>query len=69
AARELVVRTGYDPTYGARPLRRAIQRSIENPLARRILGGEFARGDRVRIDTRGEELVFDKVEAREEAAA
>ncbi|MFN2484067.1 MAG: ATP-dependent chaperone ClpB [Candidatus Limnocylindria bacterium] len=67
-AREVVVRTGYDPTYGARPLRRAIQRSIENPLARQILAGEFGRGDRVRIDTRGDELVFEKVEATAAAA-
>jgi ATP-dependent Clp protease ATP-binding subunit ClpB len=50
AARALVARQGYDPVYGARPLRRAIQRSIENPLARRILAGEFPAGSTVVVD-------------------
>ena len=50
AARAQVAREGYDPVYGARPLRRAIQRSIENPLAKRILAGEFPAGSTVRID-------------------
>jgi ATP-dependent Clp protease ATP-binding subunit ClpB len=60
AARAHVAREGYDPNYGARPLRRAIQREIENPLARRILAGEFAAGDTVRIDVRDGEIVFEK---------
>jgi ATP-dependent Clp protease ATP-binding subunit ClpB len=59
-ARALVARQGYDPTYGARPLRRAIQRSIENPLAKAILAGEFHAGDTVRIDVRDGELIFEK---------
>ncbi|MGH2796617.1 MAG: ATP-dependent chaperone ClpB [Thermoleophilaceae bacterium] len=46
----LLAREGYDPVYGARPLRRAIQRELENPLARRILAGEFGSGDTVQID-------------------
>jgi ATP-dependent Clp protease ATP-binding subunit ClpB len=50
AARAHVAREGYDPVYGARPLRRAIQRSIENPLARRLLAGEVKAGDTVTID-------------------
>ena len=50
AARAFVAREGYDPTYGARPLRRAIQRLIENPLAKRILAGEFEAGSTVKID-------------------
>ncbi|HSM38063.1 MAG TPA: AAA family ATPase, partial [Candidatus Limnocylindrales bacterium] len=58
AARAFVAREGYDPTYGARPLRRAIQRLIENPLARRILNGEFAAGQTVRIDLRDGALTF-----------
>ena len=49
AARSLA-REGYDPVYGARPLRRAIQRRLENPLARRILSAEFHAGDTVTID-------------------
>jgi ATP-dependent Clp protease ATP-binding subunit ClpB len=61
AAKLFLVETGYDPSYGARPLKRAIQRSIENPLALEILEGRFSEGDRVVID-RGEEnrLVFEK---------
>ncbi len=50
AALTLLAREGYDPVYGARPLRRAIQRQLENPLARRILAGEFSPGETVRID-------------------
>jgi ATP-dependent Clp protease ATP-binding subunit ClpB len=63
AARAFVAREGYDPQYGARPLRRAIQRLIENPLAKRLLAGEFAAGDTVRIDEREGSLVFEKVAA------
>ncbi|MGI9071129.1 MAG: ATP-dependent chaperone ClpB [Bryobacteraceae bacterium] len=50
AARTHLVRTGYDPNYGARPLKRAIQREIETPLAKRILAGEIRGGQTVRID-------------------
>jgi ATP-dependent Clp protease ATP-binding subunit ClpB len=50
AALTLLAREGYDPVYGARPLKRAIQRQLENPLARRILAGEFGPGASVRID-------------------
>ncbi len=50
AALGLLAREGYDPVYGARPLRRAIQRQLENPLARRILAGDFAEGDTVVVD-------------------
>ena len=50
AALTLVAREGYDPVYGARPLRRAIQRHLENPLARRILAGEIAGGETVKVD-------------------
>jgi len=61
AARAFVAREGYDPTYGARPLRRAIQRAVENPLAKAMLGGQFTRGDTVLIDVRDGALVFAKV--------
>jgi ATP-dependent Clp protease ATP-binding subunit ClpB len=50
AARTRLVREGYDPTYGARPLKRAIQREIETPLAKLILGGEVRDGQVVHID-------------------
>ncbi len=52
AAKELVTEAGWDPTYGARPLKRALQRLVENPLALRLLEGEFAEGDTVRVDAR-----------------
>ena len=55
----LLAREGYDPVYGARPLRRAIQRRLENPLARRLLAGEFTEGDVVRVDVSPDgELTF-----------
>jgi ATP-dependent Clp protease ATP-binding subunit ClpB len=50
AALALLAREGYDPVYGARPLRRAIQRELENPLAKRLLGGEFSPGDAILVD-------------------
>jgi ATP-dependent Clp protease ATP-binding subunit ClpB len=69
AAKEHVAEAGWDPTYGARPLKRAIQRLIENPLALRLLEGDFADGDTVRVDVGDRELVFTKAPAAEPAAA
>jgi ATP-dependent Clp protease ATP-binding subunit ClpB len=60
AAKEAVAEAGWDPTYGARPLKRALQRLVENPLAMRLLEGDFAEGETVRVDVRDGELVFDK---------
>ncbi|MCI0439981.1 MAG: AAA family ATPase [Chloroflexi bacterium] len=60
AAKEWLARVGYDPVYGARPLRRAVQRYIENPLSKRIIGGEFGAGDHVLVDAEGDELTFTK---------
>src|SRR5437867_2774983 len=68
AAKEAVAEAGWDPTYGARPLKRALQRMVENPLAVKLLEGEFADGDTVRVDARDGELVFEKTGAREPAA-
>jgi ATP-dependent Clp protease ATP-binding subunit ClpB len=62
AAKQQLARDGYDPVYGARPLKRLIQREIENPLARQILAGEFADGDRVQIDSTGEAFSFKRRE-------
>jgi ATP-dependent Clp protease ATP-binding subunit ClpB len=59
-ARDLIGEAGFDPVYGARPLKRAIQQQVENPLAQRILRNEFGPGDRVRVSVRGSELTFDK---------
>jgi ATP-dependent Clp protease ATP-binding subunit ClpB len=50
AARKLVAEEGHDPAYGARPLKRVIQQRIENPIASKILGGEFGEGDTIEID-------------------
>jgi ATP-dependent Clp protease ATP-binding subunit ClpB len=69
AAKEALAEAGWDPTYGARPLKRAIQRLVENPLALRLLEGEFADGDTVRVDARDGELVFEKSVAPAEVAA
>ena len=59
-ARDLLGEAGFDPVYGARPLKRAIQQQIENPLAQRILQGAFAPGDRIRVSAAGGELQFAK---------
>jgi ATP-dependent Clp protease ATP-binding subunit ClpC len=58
AAKSWLVKTGYDPVYGARPLRRAVERHVENPLSTRILRGEFADGDRVLVDVDKDGLTF-----------
>jgi ATP-dependent Clp protease ATP-binding subunit ClpB len=55
-----VAKAGFDPVYGARPLKRAIQQQIENPLARDILSGKFAAGDTVKVGARGGEISFAK---------
>ncbi len=59
-ARDLLGEAGFDPVYGARPLKRAIQQQIENPLAQRILKGEFVPGDRIDATVRDGQLVFGK---------
>ncbi len=68
AAKELVADAGWDPTYGARPLKRALQRLVENPLALRLLEGDFAEGDTVRVDVQDGELVFAQALVAEHAA-
>jgi ATP-dependent Clp protease ATP-binding subunit ClpB len=61
SALDLLGEAGFDPVYGARPLKRAIQQQIENPLASRILRGEFVPGDRVRIRAKDGQLEFGKL--------
>ncbi|MCC6213715.1 MAG: ATP-dependent chaperone ClpB [Polyangiaceae bacterium] len=61
AGKDLLAAEGWDPQFGARPLKRAIQRLVEDGLARRVLGGELVPGDRVRVDARDGELVFERV--------
>jgi ATP-dependent Clp protease ATP-binding subunit ClpB len=68
AAKEALAEAGWDPAYGARPLKRAIQRLVENPLALRLLEGDFAEGDTIRVDAQDGELVFEPA-ARATAAA
>jgi len=61
-AKDVIIEEGYDPTYGARPLKRTIQRRVLDPLAMRVLQGEFREGDRVVIDASAGELSFTKAE-------
>jgi len=73
SARDLLAREGFDPTYGARPLRRAIQRLVEDPLSEDILLGTFHRGDVIRLEAEGDKITFHKVsldaaDAEKEAA-
>jgi ATP-dependent Clp protease ATP-binding subunit ClpB len=67
-AKELLAETGWDPAYGARPLKRAIQRLLENPFALELLEGRFSDGDTVRVDAEDGELRFERVEAAAPAA-
>ncbi len=60
AARDMLVREGYDPQYGARPLRRTIQRLVEDPLSDDMLRGKFSAGDEITLDVRDAQLVFEK---------
>ena len=62
SARDLLGELGWDPVYGARPLKRAIQQQLENPLAQRILAGDFAAGETVRVGRNGTELNFERAQ-------
>ena len=59
-ALDLLGNVGFDPVYGARPLKRAVQQQLENPLAREILEGRFAAGDTIEVNAQGGHLVFGK---------
>ncbi len=60
AAKDVLAEAGWDPAYGARPLKRALQRLVENPLAQRLLAGEFDEGDTIRVDVQNGELLFER---------
>ena len=60
-ALEKVAEAGFDPVYGARPLKRAIQQQIENPLAKEILAGKYAPGDTVKVTLKDGAITFTKV--------
>ncbi len=66
--KELIAEKGFDPAYGARPLRRTIQKLIEDPLSEEIIKGRFEEGGEVKVSRKGDELVF-SLETEEEAAA
>ena len=68
AAYTLLLEEGYDPAYGARPLRRTIQRLIQDPLAMQILEGKVLPGDRIRVDRDGNKdaMKFERTAARKE---
>jgi len=61
AAREQLMDQGYDPAYGARPLKRTIQQQVENPLAKELLAGKFVDGDRIKVDANAHKFTFEKV--------
>jgi len=69
AAIDAVALMGYDPTYGARPLKRVIQQKLQNPLATELLKGKFSEGCLIRIDYRDGDFTFERIEEPEPAAA
>ena len=64
AAVDEIARLGYDPTFGARPLKRVIQRQIQNPLAVELLKREFTEGSRVKVDCPDGDFTFERVEPK-----
>jgi len=69
AARKLLAQRGWDPVYGARPLKRAIQRLVQDPLAMMLLEGKFTEGDTVTVDAKGGEITFTKATSPAPVAA
>jgi len=61
-AKALIAAQGYDPVYGARPLKRVIQRLLQNPIALELLEGKFHEGDTIRVERDGDALRFERVE-------
>jgi ATP-dependent Clp protease ATP-binding subunit ClpB len=59
-ARKQIMDEGYDPVFGARPLKRTIQQRLENPLAAELLAGKFAEGDTIKIDADAHRFTFEK---------
>jgi ATP-dependent Clp protease ATP-binding subunit ClpB len=66
---DAIAAQGYDPLFGARPLKRVIQQRIQNPLATELLKGEFTEGSVVRIDFRRDEFVIERADQPEPVAA
>ena len=68
-ARKLLAQKGWDPVYGARPLKRAIQRLVQDPLAMMLLEGKFSEGDTIQVDAKDGMFVFNKVSSAAPVAA
>ena len=64
SAKELLINKGFDPIYGARPLKRALQKYLEDPLAEEILKGRFKEGDKILVSARNGRIVFRKKEEK-----
>ena len=62
-ALDLIADAGFDPVYGARPLKRSVQQLLENPLSKKLLAGEFIAGDRISVTVAAGELKFDQAKA------
>ncbi|OGC84899.1 MAG: hypothetical protein A2W07_08405 [candidate division Zixibacteria bacterium RBG_16_43_9] len=60
-AQEFLARQGYEPSFGARPLKRVMQRYVSQPLANEILKGKFREGDKIKVDLKGEEIIFSRI--------
>jgi ATP-dependent Clp protease ATP-binding subunit ClpB len=67
-ARKLLAKRGWDPVYGARPLKRAIQRLVQDPLAMSLLEGKFAEGDTVEVAVKDGEIAFSKADTQQLAS-
>src|SRR5690606_39660880 len=67
AAKRLIAEEGYDPVYGARPLKRVIQRLLQNPIALELLEGRYHEGDTIRVARDGDHLMFERLPAFAEA--
>ena len=67
-AKHLLIERGWDPVYGARPLKRAIQRLVQDPLAMLLLEGRFSDGDAVKVDVQDGKLSFERAKAGEAAS-
>jgi ATP-dependent Clp protease ATP-binding subunit ClpB len=69
AAEELIAEEGWDPAFGARPLKRAVQRLVENPLALELLEGRFGDGDLVRADVDGDAIAFTALQSADRSSS
>jgi ATP-dependent Clp protease ATP-binding subunit ClpA len=67
AARDWLAEKGYDPSFGARPLRRTLQRLVESPLSKKVIRGELKAGEHLQIDLENDELVFRKENSEQPA--